>query len=253
MEKCWALVKKSLEKARDAQKEFADRDRNAKKHELKVKDMVLMRAEQHVHKFSPKYKGPFIIEKIKGSIIELREPNSNKIFPVHADKLKKFAMVHPNLEREENILALEWDNSPISDDWDPNFDHKIPVENMEWNDFAKQNASDQKKGMETFKILRMNDLDYLVYISDKFMDNYRAVVDNGSSKESGKEEVTDGNLNLGPIRGKEKAWVVDSNNKRVNLEFKLVDRFSPYGLPASTGWSETIIGQNGIKALGLDQ
>jgi hypothetical protein len=177
------------------------------------------------HKFSPRFKGPYRVEKIVGSIVTLKEIGTDKLVKTHMDKIKRFAQAPPMHEPE--IAALEWDNGL---------------------DYAQLG---NERNRDSMRVIEVANQSRCVYISMSYKYNYIAKTEHeliNSGRIPTHTRMTDGSFDLGQIWGQEEL-IVEIDHKKVNIVFMLVSNYSDYGLPASTGWAYVIIGQDGIEQI----
>ena len=83
-----------LNKAKQKQKEFFDRNKNAKEHEIKVGDLVMIYKtfiKKH-HKFKTHWQGPFRVMALRRPDVIVKEikGGKEKLIKIHLNKVKKF-------------------------------------------------------------------------------------------------------------------------------------------------------------------
>jgi hypothetical protein len=82
-------------------------DLTARPSQFQLGQQILLTEEQYLHKnrkLAPKYKGPFIITKIKDVNVEISNPTTNRKYVVHMNRIKPYT-VQPQ-EDDPHILDL---------------------------------------------------------------------------------------------------------------------------------------------------
>lgn len=117
----WELVKFSLKKAQNYQKEFADLNRNAREHDFKLFDLIMTHIDhwpgEEYHKFRAKWSGPWRIIEIKGPVLKIKNlQNPENILKIHKDKAKKFiqySVVPLKMPKGEKLINSNSENLDV--------------------------------------------------------------------------------------------------------------------------------------------